>query len=417
MSALEKLNLCQGLMRGLLPEKPRVLRVGIPFRSIPVWGAGVGFYRMFVRSFALAAESHGLEFGLLVDRQEDDVLAPLAGLPGQRWSMVRGKKTILWPETAELHSIDAFIDLFEHQPQAPGKGVITWIPDFQHLHMPQYFSADDVSYRDRSFAERAAGAQFILCSSQTVARDLAEHMPAHAGKALVGRFPSNLVFESMPAGDPAETVRKYHLPEKFALVANQFWKHKNHEVVLRALAEARSLGCAVPVVMTGLPLDYRDASNGPISRVLQLSSTLGLHPLVHPLGQVPYMDLIQLMRAAALIIQPSRFEGWSTIVQDAKALGRPVFCSDIPVHREQAPDPGLLFDCDEPRSLASLLVDRWPKLSSTRDLPAETASLAKHLDVAVDYGNAVAGHVIKAFDAASQQLYVQSIPQKPAPGV
>ena len=68
MSALEKLNLCQGLMRGLLPEKPRVLRVGIPFRSIPVWGAGVGFYRMFVRSFALAAESHGLEFGLLVEK-------------------------------------------------------------------------------------------------------------------------------------------------------------------------------------------------------------------------------------------------------------------------------------------------------------------------------------------------------------
>lgn len=417
MSALKNLALCQDLMRVVLPERPRVLRVGIPFRSIPGWGAGVGFYRMFVRSFALAAESHELEFGLLVDRQEADVLALLAGLPGQRWSMVRGKKTVSWPETAALHSIDAFIDLFEHQPVVPGKGVITWMPDFQHVHMPQYFSADDLEYRERSFSERAAGAHFILCSSQTVARDLSEHMPAHASKALVGRFPSNLVFESMPASDPAETVRKYHLPEKFALVANQFWKHKNHEVVLRALAEAGNRGCVVPVVMTGLPLDYRDASNGPISRVLQLSSTLGIHSQVHPLGQVPYMDLIQLMRAAALIIQPSRFEGWSTIVQDAKALGRPVFCSNIPVHREQAPDSGLLFDCDDPSALASLLVDHWPKLSSAWDLPAETANLAKHLDVALEYGNAVAGHVIKAFDAASQQLYVQSIPQKPAPGV
>jgi Glycosyl transferases group 1 len=186
---------------------------------------------------------------------------------------------------------------------------------------------------------------------------------------------------------------------------------------LRAVAEAKTLGCSVPLVMTGLPLDYRDAANGPISQVLQLSATLDIHSLVHPLGQVPYADLIQIMRAATLIIQPSRFEGWSTIVQDAKALGRPVFCSDIPVHREQAPDTSALFDCDDPGSLASLLFTRWPTLSAVWDLSAEAAHLAKHLDVARDYGNAVATHVVKALAAASSPSYVQSIPQKPALGV
>jgi glycosyltransferase involved in cell wall biosynthesis len=414
MTIASKIDQCEDLMRGMLPAKPQALRVAILFRSIPGWGAGVGFYRMFVRAFALAAKAHGLEFGLLVDRHEKDVMAPLAGLPGDRWSIVRGKKSILWSETASLHGIEVFIDLFEHQPDAPGTGVITWIPDFQHVHMPQYFSADDLSYREQSFGERAAKAHFILCSSAAVAQDLAEHLPLHAEKAVVGRFPSNLVFESLPSANPAETLKKYHLPEKFALVANQFWKHKNHEVVLRAVAKAKNLGCAVPLVMTGLPLDYRDAANGPISQVLQLSATLDIHSLVHPLGQVPYADLIQIMRAATLIIQPSRFEGWSTIVQDAKALGRPVFCSDIPVHREQAPDASALFDCDDPGSLADLLVSRWSTLSAMWDLSAETAHLAKHLDVARDYGNAVATHVVKALAAASSQSYVQSIPQKPA---
>ena len=408
MNHAQSLSVCHDLMAELLPagSQPPRTRVAILFRNTPGWGAGLGFYRMFVRSFALAAEAHNLEFGLLVDRQEGKVMTSLGGLPGERWSMVRSGKTISWPDTAALHRIDVFIDLFDHQPVVPKTGMITWTPDFQHVHMPSFFPADDLQYRHQSFLERSQKAHYILCSSQTVARDLAEFLPEHAGKVLVGRFPSNLVFETMPTESPQATVAKYHLPQKFALVANQFWKHKNHEIVLRAVALAKDQGCEVPVVMTGLPLDYRDATNGPISNVLQLSSTLGVHSLVSPLGQVPYFDLIQLMRAATLVIQPSRFEGWSTIVQDAKALGRPVFCSNIPVHQEQSPDGSALFDCDDPASLAQLLVGRWPSLSAEWNATAEAANLAKHLDVAMDYGKAVATHAVMALTAASLPHHV-----------
>jgi glycosyltransferase involved in cell wall biosynthesis len=81
------------------------------------------------------------------------------------------------------------------------------------------------------------------------------------------------------------------------------------------------------------------------------------------LGMVPFSDLINLMRSAAVIIQPSRFEGWSTIVQDAKAIGRPLLCSDIAVHQEQAPESLGFFSCDEPDQLAELLAESWSDLS------------------------------------------------------
>ncbi len=42
-----------------------------------------------------------------------------------------------------------------------------------------------------------------------------------------------------------------------------------------------------------------------------------------------------LLRGAAAVLQPSRFEGWSTIIEDAKSLGKPIVASDIAVHREQ----------------------------------------------------------------------------------
>ena len=393
-------NVMQSLASGASDGGER-LRVGIPFRSIPGWGAGIGFYRMFVRSLALVAEQQGLEIGAVIDRSDDKALAALAGLPGGRWSVIKpdGKKTS-WAETAAFHGIRVFIDLFESQPWAEGTGTIAWIPDFQHVHLPESFTAEDIRYRNESFADRAGKATHILCSSESVASDFRSVLPELAGKAVVARFPSNLVFEEMPHEAPHDTVQRYHLPAKFVLVANQFWSHKNHPVVLQAVAAARARGVDVPVVLTGLPLDYRDPTNSPTSQILQMISRLGIHDLVRPLGQVPYRDLIQLMRAATLIVQPSKFEGWSTIVQDAKALGRPVFCSAIAVHREQSPDPSALFGCDQPEELAALLCQRWPSLGSHWDAAHEAASLGKHLEVAMDYGKIVAALARQSLAAA-----------------
>ena len=49
------------------------------------------------------------------------------------------------------------------------------------------------------------------------------------------------------------------------------------------------------------------------------------------------------MENALAVIQPSLFEGWSTVVEDAKAMNQKMILSDIEVHREQAEHNGYLF--------------------------------------------------------------------------
>ena len=61
------------------------------------------------------------------------------------------------------------------------------------------------------------------------------------------------------------------------------------------------------------------------------------------------------MRRAVAVIQPSLCEGWSTSIEDAKALGRHVMASDIAVHREQLGDDADLFRGDDAGALAALL--------------------------------------------------------------
>jgi hypothetical protein len=59
------------------------------------------------------------------------------------------------------------------------------------------------------------------------------------------------------------------------------------------------------------------------------------------------------------VLQPSQFEGWSTVIEDARSVGRPVIASDFPVHLEQNA-PGSTFfhmgDADDcARAMASFL--------------------------------------------------------------
>jgi len=65
------------------------------------------------------------------------------------------------------------------------------------------------------------------------------------------------------------------------------------------------------------------------------------------------------MRASAAVLNPSLFEGWSTTVEAAKAVGVPLLLSDLRVHREQAPENALFFDPGNVDEMAKVLGQAW----------------------------------------------------------
>jgi glycosyltransferase involved in cell wall biosynthesis len=63
-----------------------------------------------------------------------------------------------------------------------------------------------------------------------------------------------------------------------------------------------------------------------------------------------------LLRACTGLINPSRSEGWSTTVEEAKSFGVPMILSDLDVHREQAAASASFFGTDDPAALADHLL-------------------------------------------------------------
>jgi glycosyltransferase involved in cell wall biosynthesis len=164
------------------------------------------------------------------------------------------------------------------------------------------------------------------------------------------------------------------VPPRFFLVCNQFWRHKNHAVIFEALRILKDRGVRPPVLCTGALHDYRNAAFA--KEIETKLRKYDLESQVTLLGLVSRERQLALMRRTIAMIQPSLFEGWSTVVEDIRALGRPSFLSDLDVHREQNPPGAKFFSPHDAESLAKLMADAWAEYPSGPDRAAEERALA-----------------------------------------
>lgn len=253
------------------------------------------------------------------------------------------------------HAIDFLYPSFQEVSPTTCR-TAAWIPDFQHLYLPQLFTANELRMREQGFGTIAAQAPTVVVSSASSAGDFARTYPRFADKLAVLRFRISLPSETW-GRDSGATVRNYHLPTRYLIICNQFWHHKNHTIVFRALRTLKDSGIVIPLVCTGRLHDHRCETFS--DEVLRELHTSGIADQVKLLGLIPKGDQIQLLRGSAGLVQPSRFEGWNTAIEEAMALGIPVMASDIPVHREQCGTLASYASTDDVAAWATILEGAW----------------------------------------------------------
>jgi glycosyltransferase involved in cell wall biosynthesis len=258
-----------------------------------------------------------------------------------------------------------------------------WIPDFQHKHLPQHFSKQDLQLRDAGITHLAAEAPAIVFSSEAAAGDYRAFWPRANARPFVLRF-CTVPGESWFQGDPAAVQDRYQLPSRFFLISNQFWQHKNHSTVFAALAILAQRGVRPHVVCTGSLHDYRGAMHVQTLRRQLVES--GIQEQVSLLGLVPRLDQIQLMRRSIAVLQPSLSEGWSTVVEDARLLGKPLILSDLAVHREQNPPSARFFSPESVQDLATAMTEAWKSLTPGPDAVAEERARVAAMDAREAFG-------------------------------
>lgn len=251
--------------------------------------------------------------------------------------------------------IDNDIKLFSHgHPLGKYSHVpsLCWIPDFQHRHLPYFFTKNEIKKRNHHHQYLADHSDAILFSSNAALDDFRRFHSASNSLTYV------LHFIAIPLNHDSvqmdEVLEKYDIAEPFFHVPNQLWAHKNHGIIIDALSILRDRGKCPLVICTGLKEDYRNPDY--FSGLSEKVKRYGLNERMRFLGLIDYNHVSLLMRRSIGLINPSLFEGWSTTVEEGKSLGKSILLSDIPVHREQAPGRGIYFPPHDAECLANLML-------------------------------------------------------------
>ena len=240
-----------------------------------------------------------------------------------------------------------------------------WIPDFQEHFYPEFFSLVEVASRKKNHAITAVSGKNIVFSSEDAKENFIRFYQNNTCKLHVLKFASVLLdtYTKIPI---ESLLLKYNIQKPYFIISNQFWKHKNHITVLKAIVEIKKLNNTICFVFTGKPKDTRDANF--FKELIYFCDEHKINNQVKFLGFIDREEQLQLMNNAEAIIQPSLFEGWSTTVEDAKFLNKFIILSDIPLHREQMKDNVIFFSKQNEKELASLI------LEFVRKCPHKTAN-------------------------------------------
>jgi len=144
----------------------------------------------------------------------------------------------------------------------------------------------------------------------------------------------------------------------------QFWAHKNHRLIIDALACLRKADSEeVYAVFCG-------SDFGNLPTILEMAKQKGVDDLVKYVGFVPDEQMSAFYKHSLALVMPSYFGPTNMPPFEAFALDTPVVVSDLPGIRDQVGEAALLVSPDKPESLHDAIL-RLVKEPQLRDTLAE----------------------------------------------
>lgn len=167
----------------------------------------------------------------------------------------------------------------------------------------------------------------MTAPSRASLTEIGRHYPQAPNPTLVPNGVDLRQFQDVSAADVMAARDRYQLPDTFILTVGAHRPHKNHEVLVRALAAIP--GDVSLVVVGGIDPGFADPLPG-------LITGLGLTSRVRLVPNVADEWLPAVYHAASVFAFPSLAEGYGLPVLEAMAAGTPVVMSDIDVLAEVA---------------------------------------------------------------------------------
>ena len=240
------------------------------------------------------------------------------------------------------------INVLSHYKPVFGFKNISWFPDFQHIYYPNFFSKKEVSYRNTLYNNYIKNSEILIVSSKSSKKDLI-NFNKNQKKIKVLNFVPQIDFSKIK--NIKYLKKEININKKYIFTPNQFWVHKNHICIIEALKILKNKGINIQCIFTGSNYDHRKPNH--FNDLIKKIKLYKLKDQIKYNGILPYNKIINLIHHSEVVINPSYFEGWSTVVEEAKMLDKNILLSNIDVHLEQKPKKSIYFDPKNSKELAN----------------------------------------------------------------
>jgi alpha-1,3-rhamnosyl/mannosyltransferase len=205
------------------------------------------------------------------------------------------------------------------------------------------------------FASRHSADKYITVSDFSK-QDICRFYGLSSDRVIVIHNAANPRFhERVPAEQIAQVRDKYRLPPQYFLFLGGFDKRKNVGALVEAFAQLPK--DTPPLVLAG-------EHKWGFAAVSEKIAALGLAQRVLCPDGIADQDLPAVYQGAMALVHPSRYEGFGLQLVEAMASGLPVLASGTTSLPEVLDGCGLLFDPEEPASIAR----QMERISRDRDL-------------------------------------------------
>lgn len=334
------------------------MRIGIDGLPLLTPLTGVGHYTLELAR-ALASIAPTDEFELISPRPPSPAAAEKlnhATPANLRW--IQSKKWRLnrywWGAGLPLHLRQSSLDLFHGTnfeiPFWDKRPAVLSVHDLSSLLHPEKHEQRLARRARRRLPLMVKSAAMIITPTQSVKRELCEHLGVDSGKVAVTPEAPRSVFKRMERAKTLETRRRLGIRDDFILFVGTIEPRKNLLTLARAFDEIlRKTPLCPQLVIAG--------NRGWLMNDLFLFiKEAGLKDHVCFTGYLDDEDLRALYSSCSVFVYPSLYEGFGLPPLEAMACGAPVITSRVPAIMETVETAACLVDPANTQELASAIV-------------------------------------------------------------
>ncbi len=240
-------------------------------------------------------------------------------------------------------------DAYAYWMPVPALGVVHDLMHRYEARFPEVGNKKEFAVREFHYQNTCQFSQGVLVDSPLGKEQLIESYQIKEEKCHVLPYiaPPSITEKSL-----IDFEKKYKLPPKFFFYPAQFWQHKNHDNLLRALQECKKTIPDVQLILVGSPKNHYQV-------VLNLINELKLQDNVKILGLVEDEAIPEFYRRARALIMPTYFGPTNIPPLEAFAWDCPVAISGIYGMKAQLQDAALYFDPHSAKEISNSMLALW----------------------------------------------------------